>query len=1287
MFEITGDDIAALNDTDLRILVGRLCEAELRRGGLSVSAVTYGGNQTAKDGGLDVRVAAPAGSAVSGFIPKPETGFQVKAQDMSRGDILTEMKPKPAQVLRASIIELADLGGAYVIVSSKGSVAETALKERRAAMADALAGTSAAGKLVLDFYDRNRMATWVRDHAGVIPWVREKVGKAVPGWKSFGSWSLAPEGADSSYLFDEHARIHTGDKDEGDGISAIEGINKIREVLSKPGRVARLAGLSGVGKTRLAEALFDPSVGQAALDPSLAIYTNVADEPNPPPVGLASDLNANKTRAILVVDNCPPELHRTLSEVARAQGSSISVITIEYDIRDDQPEGTDVFRLDTSSVELIEKLVARRYPDLSQVDARTIAVFSDGNARVALALAARIEKTERVSELSDEELFKRLFQQRHDPDPSLLLVAQACSLVYSFEGETLDGDTAELPILGQLIGKTADEVYHGVSQLLDRDLVQARAQWRAVLPHAIANRLAKMALQNIPPARIASLLVDNSSERLLRSFSRRLGYLDDSKQAQAIVGGWLAPGGLLGDVSDLNEFGRAIFANIAPVAPEAVLTAIERTVASGDEETLKRCKHFVRLLRSLAYEPRFFERAVAALKRFAALNPESDNESDANRVIESLFYIVLSGTHAPIDMRIKVAEELLSSSDEKERAIGVAAVESLLKTDHFMSSYDFDFGARSRDHGYHPAHGEVRAWFDATLKLVRSVALSNGPAAPAIKKAVTQEFRDLWSRSGRAEQIDQLARDIAGASFWRDGWVAARETRRLDGFAMTPELRKRLTELEEFLRPKDLVNRVRGLVCGQRGGALDLEDFEDKDEDEGEGPGAVGPVVRPRKPRESYEVRAARAGAAIRELAHDVAADENAFHTLLPELMNGNDKERMFGAALAEAAENPRAMWDQVVKHYRGMKDARLTLVGGFLQGLLKRDEALGNVILDEVLSDPTLGASFPLLQTSAPIDERALGRLHESLDRGQAPIEAFTNLAYGRACENVAGPALRDFVLAISRKPGGVMVALEIISMRLHSDAEAKRLPVSEVREAGRRILQSFEFHPVKGRAHSEDHELGVVVRATLGGPDGAAVARDLIRKFIAAASRHDVRAYDHDDLMNSLLRVHSAEVFDELFSGTAAEIKRNVSFFQNLSRHRQNIFDGVTNDAVLKWCDREPASRYPLMASVVILFSGKDEDAASEWRPIVGELLKKAPDPSLVMNEIVRRLYPSMWSGSLATVLEQRQKLLNTLPGVTTPALAAIVRAANARLQKDIDAERLSERDEDRDRNNRFE
>jgi hypothetical protein len=57
MLEITPDDIALLNDTELRTLIGLLCEAELRKRGLSAAAATWGGHQNSADGGLDVRVA------------------------------------------------------------------------------------------------------------------------------------------------------------------------------------------------------------------------------------------------------------------------------------------------------------------------------------------------------------------------------------------------------------------------------------------------------------------------------------------------------------------------------------------------------------------------------------------------------------------------------------------------------------------------------------------------------------------------------------------------------------------------------------------------------------------------------------------------------------------------------------------------------------------------------------------------------------------------------------------------------------------------------------------------------------------------------------------------------------------------------------------------------------------------------------------------------------------------------------------------------------------------------
>jgi hypothetical protein len=523
MLEITPDHIAELADDDLRTLIGRLCEAELSRHDLPVSVVTWGGNQRAADGGLDVCVALPAGSAVTDFVPRPNTGFQVKRQDMPRNAIMGEMRP--CNVVRPAIRELADAAGAYVIVSSQGSTADSALQNRRAAMLEAISGLPNAANLVLDFYDRTRVASWVRQHRGLIPWVREKIGRPLRGWHSYGPWAYEPEGTTAEFLLDDTPRVQTRQKEDGGGLSTLVGIARIRDVLREPGKVVRLIGLSGVGKTRLAQALFDARIDTQALDHTLALYTDMSEDPDPQPIGMVSDLLAAGDRAIVVVDNCAPELHRQLSELCRRRGGTISVITVEYDIREDEPEGTEVFEL-PSSEGLVEQLIKRRFPELSAIDASTAAEFSGGNARIAIALATTVSRNESLSGLADQELFQRLFQQRHQHDGQLLQAAQACALVYSFEGEALTGDDAELPRLAALIGITAAALYGSVSELLRRDLAQRRGVWRAVLPHAIANRLAAAALQDIPFAAIEEQLINGAPARLLKSFSRRLSYLE-----------------------------------------------------------------------------------------------------------------------------------------------------------------------------------------------------------------------------------------------------------------------------------------------------------------------------------------------------------------------------------------------------------------------------------------------------------------------------------------------------------------------------------------------------------------------------------------------------------------------------------------------------------------------------------------------------------------------------------------------------------------------------------------
>jgi len=382
LLEITGDDIALLNDTDLRTLIGLLCEADFRLAGLPTSGIIWGGHQDASDDGMDITVRSDVEPPKNSLVPRRTTGFQVKKPDMQPSKIEKEMRPNGK--LREEIKTLINVGGAYIIVNSTGSTTDKALQSRVAAMRKAVADEPNHEQLHVDFLDRGRVATWVRTHSSLILWVRNKIGRPLQGWRPHDNWANTPTGLLEEYIIDEELRLYDGTNSE-QGDSVIGGLQKLRLRLSQNGASVRLTGLSGVGKTRLVQALFDERIGDHALNQSLAHYTDISDGPIPDPTLFASQLIATQTKAVLIIDNCSLELHRTLTKLCA--GSMVSLLTVEYDIRDDIPEETDVFRLEPSSDNVIEKLLEQRYLNISQINARTIAEFASGNARVAIALA------------------------------------------------------------------------------------------------------------------------------------------------------------------------------------------------------------------------------------------------------------------------------------------------------------------------------------------------------------------------------------------------------------------------------------------------------------------------------------------------------------------------------------------------------------------------------------------------------------------------------------------------------------------------------------------------------------------------------------------------------------------------------------------------------------------------------------------------------------------------------------------------------------------------------------
>lgn len=1256
MFDVEPADIQKLNDTDLRELVGRLCEAELAAQGLSPAAVTWGGSQTAKDGGLDVRVSLPSDIDIAGFIPRIATGFQVKKPDMARSAITTEMRPDGS--IRPVIAELAGLSGAYVIVSASGSTAETGLRSRRTAMRDALTDMVNADQLQTDFYDRTRLATWIRSHPSVATWMRERIGNPLVGWRPYGAWSSPTEDTQSEYLLDDALRLRLGQST----LSVHEGIDALRDELAQPGKVVRLVGLSGVGKTRFVQALFDRRIGSRALPASLAIYTNLPVAINPAPIGLASQLVATRTRAIMVVDNCPPSLHRELAELCRVTGSRLSVITVEYDVREDQPEGTQVVTLETSSVGLIEKLLLQRYKTLSQVNARTIAEASDGNARIAIAYAETIDVAESISGLSDEELFLRLFRQRHGPDEELLAAAKACSLVYSFWGEGISQDESELHCLAKLADQTPLKVFRHVSELRRRDLVQARGPWRAVLPHAIANRLARHALDDLPFDIIDQHLLAGGTARLARSFSRRLSFLHDHPVAAMIAQSWLAPGGLLADLCSFDDDRQAMFRNIAPVVPDAVLAILERESDGVATWSAAIRRLAISLSRSLAYDAQFFERSVGVLVRLRPEQEKNGDLSSASETLLSLFSICLSGTHATIEQRLKVIESLVRS----DRELGVGALKRVLQTGFFSSHHTFEFGSQPRDYGYEARTGsDVFRWYASALRLIERLAGADADLDASLMSLLAENFRGLWSVSGAHEELATVIHLFSANRFWREGWAACREAIFYDGASMVPDIKAQLCELESGLRPSSLADRVRASALGRTwGGSAEL-DTSDPVQDMS--------IVLQRLDQIAYEVGQA------------VAVAPMVLDELLPDLVEGGVRAWQFGRGLASRATDPFAIWTKLANSIPAdSRTVDISVHRGFTHWLWEHNRDMAQRVLDDALENISFAWLFPMLQSAVDLDALAVGRLKRSLREGRSPIHMYCALCSGPGATPLAGTDFKELIEQVATRANGLDVALEILDMRLHADSSAGRALDPLVLQTGRSLLDRVEFgHHSAGK----DHRLGEIVEACCASSEGEATAIHLAIRLGEAVAEYRTYWTHHDGLTCALLKVHPVSVLDALFPAQAEELDRQVFAFREARSHFGRTADLVPNDALLAWCAQYPASRYVLAARFVPFAKRAADGEDLTWSEQALLLLEHAPDCKLVLAEFINRFSPASWSGSRAVLIEANVRLLDALGGVVPSSVMPFVEQNHHRLSSLIEDERKQELSRARTSDERFE
>lgn len=1281
IFQITSSQIQALNDEQARELVAHLCKEELRTKDLGTDPVTWGGDQRAKDGGVDVRVDIAPTFGISGYIPRDATAFQVKAENYGPGKIPGEMAPKG--VLRPAIVELSEQSGAYIIVSTRDALSDSSLRARKKAMAACLEEQGLSGKVHLDFFDSRKIADWTGNFPGVVVWLRCLLGTPLDGWRSYSPWAYREKSVEDEYLLDNKVKIFIPNADEGIEVTAA--INRLRGELSNDGASVRIVGLSGVGKTRLVQALFDNRIVtlNAALNQENVLYTDLSDNPSPQPIAMLEALFLEGSDSVVVIDNCGQDVHQKLTEIVKRPDSKIRLVTVEYDIRDDLPQDTACYRLEGSSDEVIAKLLKRQYQVLSDLDIAKIVEFSDGNARVAFALASTSEIKGQLARLTDDALFQRLFVQKHSTSVELQKCAEVASLLYSFDVENI-GEKSELALLSSLAEVSIAAFYRNISDLEERGLVQKRGKWRAVLPHAISNRLALKAIHSSPPSLLVQKLVAQASERVARSFSRRLGYLHESTHVQQIVGDWLKPDGLLGDVAQLNEFRRQMLENVAPVNQRVALDLLLRAVEKKEFISVSNLSRasFAHLLRSLAYDPDLFDDAVSALLKFALEEPE-DYKSDSIRdVLQSLFYSHLSGTFASPEQRATFVKALAFSEDKSKQKLALTLLQASLETYHFSSFYGFDFGALRRDYGWYPkTREEIQQWYGGFISIAVELGKLTTAFSSDARSLLGANFRGLWINAGMYEALTNAARDLTDIDGWPDGWIGIRNTLHWDKEQLKGLSLVQLKALEKELAPRDLLTKIQAKVLSRGAFGADLED---EDGLEGENPGST--IDWYDKSLQEAEM-----------LGKAAAIDEKALTDLGPYLSNNRHtiKPLYFGIGVGQVFASVKGLLDRIRELIAKAPESTVDLqfAVGLIKGWNKAKPEEAFAFLDEAIKDEVWGPHFPDFQLSFELDEVGFRRLIKSLKFGQAPCWKYKLLGYGRKTDPLSVEQISTLLDMLAAKPdGGLTAAIDVLYMVIHCTDKKSDEYRGEIRIYCIRFVSELDWASIDlTNGNFVNHLKQIIEFALSGGNQHEAATKALTRLIQQEQAGKQIYPRRLGDIFLPFFKNCPSEALEAVYDKEKhTALMRMLTI--RLDRNGETALGVIPEATLIDWCRNSPDDRCIFAAQMCKLFEMPQQDGLKKENDLgisrtAQAILALAPDKKKVLEIFLNRFTPRVWSGSRAAIMRQGLQLLDQLNPTYDLELAAQIEDTKTRFSKKIAIEEQREQERERSETGSFE
>ena len=908
-FVVTGQHVRSIRREEFPDVFRRLLYAEASANDLPLDGIHVASNIDAPDGGEDARIFWEGGPERTLFLPSRRCQFQLKTGRITPRDAGRELAHDG--VVKPMVRSVVEDGGNYIMISTHPYVRQE-IQRREKEIRETLRRSECGIRGdQIDFRDADQFAMWVNSHPSVATWLLEHVDPGSVGpFHSLEHSRTRPEHSASVFVDDPR-------------LPALRA--RIRESVVRTASVLRLVGLSGIGKSRLVlESLAHSS---EVDDPAtqldhLVMYAVASGSGFQRISDTVEKLVDSGLRAVAVVDDCELEQHQILAGLVKRSTSRVSLVTID----DEVPRtisGATTSKIDEAPHELGNGIVDQILPEIASEDRRRLVQFAKGFPEIAKRIAEAWSINVPIAHFTDDHLVDRYIFGHSPIDEALLLKSSRMLAAFGLLGWEQPVDELLNQVTDADLGASKDELRAGITNLLQRGIVQKRGRFVTLRPRPIAMNLAERQWEEWAPAQWDRVLAGDLNPELKRFAARQLAAINTTDVAKRVAKHICRQDGPFSSIQNLIKPGHPqIISSLAEIDQLRVAELVEIMISDIDDlrqvqGDLRR--NLVYASEKIAFDPRSFDSGAGLLLELAT----HENESwvnNATGLFEGLFTLYLGGTAADGEARISYLDNVINAHNAEQSVVLVKA----LSAGASLGPFDRTVGAES--HGsleayesWKPSTNEdIREYITAFVDRLATFASDDTEAGALAKKELGGHVCSLV-KGGFVDLVETIvAKMVKQGMYWPDGLrgVYATLTFEID---LDEKTIKRVQKLAEVLQPSDVASRVSRLVTdritfeGKWTGTLDHEGTYTRDVD------------------------------AVSTLAEELLADAQALDACLPALVKGRQiMAYEFGKSLGGIVDDPMELYESIEQAtFETSEEERdLDLLVGYVRGLQENHPA-----------------------------------------------------------------------------------------------------------------------------------------------------------------------------------------------------------------------------------------------------------------------------------------------------------------------------------------------------------